>query len=63
MFVKMIKKEVNLLEIQVIFEESFLSLCCFSKRDLICDLLLAPALDDHVALLQVDDLIMDNVNH
>lgn len=54
---------MNLLEIHVIFEEGFLSFCCVSERDLLCDLLLTPAPDDHVALLQVDDLIMDNVNH
>lgn len=54
---------MNLLEIHVIFEEGLLSFCCFSERDLLCDLLLAPAPDDHVALPQVDDLIMDDVNH
>ena len=54
---------MNLLEVQMIFEEGFLSLRCFSERHLLSDLLLTPAPDDHVALLQVDDLIMDNVNH
>lgn len=47
----------------MVIKEGFLSFYCFSERHLICDLLLTPAPDDHVALLQVDDFIMDNVNH
>lgn len=54
---------MNLLEIRMLFEEGFLSSYCFSQRHLLCDLLLTSAPDDHVALLQFNDLIMDNFNH
>ena len=54
---------MNLLETLMTFEEGFLSFRCLSERHPLCDLLLTPALDDHVALLQVDDLIVDDVNH
>ena len=54
---------MNLLETLMISEEGFLFFHCLSERHLLCDLLLTPALDDHVALLQVDDLIVDDVNH
>ncbi|KAF3855945.1 hypothetical protein F7725_016668 [Dissostichus mawsoni] len=33
------------------------------KRHFLCDLLLTPALDDHVAFLQVDDFIIDNFHN
>ena len=54
---------MNLLEIHMIVEENFFYFHCFSKRHLLSDLFLTPAPDDHVALPQVDDLIVDNVNH
>lgn len=44
-------------------KEGFLSFCCLGERHLLRDLLLAPALDDHVAFPQVDDLVMDDVDH
>lgn len=47
----------------VIFEEVFLSLNGFSQRHLLCDLLLASAFDDHVAFLQLDDLVVDYFHH
>lgn len=47
----------------VILEEGFLFFCCFSQRHLVRDLLLTSAPDDHVALLQMDDLIVDDVHH
>lgn len=47
----------------VIPEKGFLFFCCFSQRHVVCDLLLTSAPDDHVALVQVDDVIVDDVNH
>lgn len=47
----------------MISEESFLPFCCFVKRHLLCNLLLTPAPDYHVALIKVDDFIMDDINH
>lgn len=47
----------------MISEEGVLSLYCFGDRHLLLDLLLTPALDDHVALLQGDGHIVDGVNH
>lgn len=44
-------------------EESLLCLHCLGDRHILFDLLLTPALDDHVALLQGDGQIMDGVNH
>lgn len=35
----------------MIFEEVFLSLHSFAERHLLCDLLLTPALNNHVALV------------
>ncbi len=52
---------MNLLEVRMTCEEGFLPFYCFSKRQLLCDLLLSPALDDHVALLKGDDLVTDDV--
>lgn len=46
----------------MIGEEGFLSFYCLSKRHPVCDLLLTSAPDNHVALLQVDDLVMNNVH-
>ena len=43
-------------------EEGFFSLYCLSERHIFGDLLLTPALDDHVALLKGDDLILDDFN-
>lgn len=48
---------------RMIVEEGFFSLCGFSKGHPVGDLLLTPAPDDHVALLQMDDQITDNINH
>lgn len=47
----------------MISKEGVLSLYCFGDRHLLCDLLLTPTLDDHVALLQGDGQIVDGVNH
>lgn len=47
----------------VLFEESLLPLCGLGQWDSLHDLLLAPALDYHVALSQVDNLIMNYVHH
>lgn len=53
----------NSLEMCVIPEKGRLFFCCFSQRHLVYDVLLTSAPDNHVALLQVDDLIVDDVNH
>lgn len=47
----------------MITEEGVLSLYCFGDRHILCDLLLTPTLDDHVALLQGDGQIVDGVNN
>lgn len=47
----------------VILEKGFFLFYCFSQRHLVCDILLTSASDDHIALLQMDHLIVDNVNH
>lgn len=47
----------------MISEEGILSLYCFGDRNLLCDLLLTPTLDDHVALFQGNGQIVDGVNH
>lgn len=54
---------VDSLEVRMSLEESSLSFCCLAERHLLQDLLLAPALDDHVAFPQVDDFIVDDVDH
>lgn len=47
----------------VISEEGILSLYCFGDRNVLCDLLLPPTLDYHVALFQWNRQIVDGVNH
>lgn len=47
----------------MISEEVFLSLYCFSHRNLLCDLLLTPTFDDHVAFFQGNGQIVNDVNH
>lgn len=47
----------------VIHEKGFFLFHGFRQRHFVCDLLLTSAPDNHVALFQVDDLIVDNVNH
>lgn len=47
----------------VIPEKGFFPFRGFRQRHSLCDLLLASAPDNHVALFQVDDLIVDDVNH
>lgn len=54
---------VNSLEIRVIPEKGFFLFCGFRQRHLVSDLLLTSAPDNHVPLFQVDDLIVDDVNH
>lgn len=47
----------------MILEKGLLSFYSFGEGHLLCDLLLTPALDDHVTLLQLDDLIVDYFHH
>lgn len=47
----------------VIPEKVFFLFCGFRQRNFVCDLLLTSAPDNHVTLFQVDDLIVDDVNH
>lgn len=47
----------------VVFKEVLLLLSGFTQRDPVHDLLLPSAPDDHVALGEVDDLVMDDGHH
>lgn len=47
----------------MIFEEVFLSLYCFGDRNILCDLLLTPTFDHHVAFFQGNGQVVDSVNH
>lgn len=47
----------------MIFKEGFLSFYCFNERHPLSDFLLTPALDNHVALLQLDDFVVDYFDH
>ena len=49
-------------EMCVILEECLLSLQGLGQAQLILDVLLATALDDHVALLQVEDQVSHHVH-
>jgi len=49
--------------VHVVGEKGLFSFCGFRERNPICDLLLTPAPDHHVALLQGDDLVVDDFNH
>lgn len=44
-------------------EKGVFLLRSFRQRHFVCDLLLTSAPDNHVTLFQVDDLIVDDVNH
>lgn len=47
-------------EMWVVFKEVVLLLGGFVQRDAVHDLLLPSALDDHVAFIEVNDLVMDD---
>lgn len=53
----------NSLEMCVIPEKGFFLFGSFRQRHLVCDLLLTSAPDNHVTLFQVDDFIVDDVDH
>lgn len=50
-------------EMWVVLEEDSLFLQSLGQAQLVLDVLLAPALDDHVALLQVTDEVLCHVDH
>lgn len=56
------KAELGVPEIRMVLEEGPLSLQSLGQAHLVLDVLLAPALDNHVALLQVVDEVSHHVN-